>query len=229
MKKLLLILVALLWTVSAYTQTEKGRMFIGGSLGVSGSSNSYVDTLNNQKINSWRVQVNPGFGGFIKNNLAIGANLNFGINNYTQKYEYALGRYEQTLKDNSLNIGAEAFIQYYKKIVPNFFVFIRGSLAYNHEAEKREVSTTDPYYVYTINDPAVQHIAGNDISINFTPGLVYFITPKLGIQATFGNLYYKYSMSKNTSLPYEHNNSSSSFALNLNPSTFSLGLNYYFK
>ncbi len=225
MKKLLLILVALLCTVSVYTQTEKGRMFVGGYLNLSTSSQASNDTLNNDKYSSFGFQINPGFGYFIKNNIAIGGNLNFGIDNSSQDFEYSgLMPNTTTYKNNNLTIGADIYAQFYKKIVPNFFVFITGSVDYMHEAQKVESSNSNPNYT---NPYPIQHHQVNDITISIFPGLVYFITPKLGIQTSFGNLHYTYSMNKNTTLTYDHS-SSSTFGLSFRPSSFSFGMNYYF-
>ena len=66
----------------------------------------------------------------------------------------------------------------------------------------------------------------NDVSakLELTPGLVYFITPKFGIEGTMGSLSYQYSgiSLKGDSGGYNY----SSFTLNL--SNYYLGLNYYF-
>jgi len=62
------------------------------------------------------------------------------------------------------------------------------------------------------------------VGLELTPGLVYFITPKFGIEGTMGSLSYQYSgiSLKGDSGGYNY----SSFTLNL--SNYYLGLNYYF-
>ena len=62
------------------------------------------------------------------------------------------------------------------------------------------------------------------VGLELTPGLVYFITPKFGIEGTLGSLAYEYRGIKLKGYPEAFKN----YNVNLNLSNYYLGLNYYF-
>lgn len=228
MKKILLVLIALFTIVTCYSQTEKGKKFIGGQLNLSNNTYSYLDTLYKSNRNSFGFQIVPNFGYFIKDNFAIGVNVNFGVSNTTQNQEQQYLPTKTTSKSNSISYGGGGFARYYKKITDNFFFFANGEVSYIYQTQKFVYSNNDPNYVYPTSDPANQEVQTNSISFDVNPGLVYFVTPKLGIQTTFGDIYYNNSTSKNISLLFDNHRNVNDYGINLNISTFYLGLNYYF-
>jgi len=229
MKKAILISMAILAMMTCYSQTQKGKMFIGGQFNLSGNTNSSQDTLYKFDVSSFGVQIYPGMGFFVVNNFAIGYDLKLGMSDETQTYENpAQALSKSTTKSNTINIGAGVFARYYKKIVDRLFFFANGEVSYIYEDQKLKYSNDDPNYIYSTSNPANQKVNGNTIAAVINPGLVYFVTSKLGVQFAFGNLHYTNSISKNKSLLYDNHENASNYGISLNLSTLSLGLNYYF-
>jgi len=227
MKKCFLVLLTVCAIRVSYSQTEKGKMFIGGQVSLSGSSQSHIDTSYKSENNTVGFSIAPNYGYFIKDNFAIGATINFGVSNSTQNTSYT-SPITYTNKSNTLSYGIGGFANYYVNITDNFKFYFNGGVNYLYSTQNTKHSNNDPYYFYSPRNPENQEIQTNAISFSIAPGLVYFVTPKLGIQTTFGNINYNYSSSKNKSLLHDNHTNISSYGANLNPSTFSLGLNYYF-
>lgn len=221
--------MAILAMMTCYSQTQKGKMFLGGQFNLSGSTNSNEDTLYKYDLSSFGFQIYPGMGFFVVNNFAIGYDLKFGMSDETQTYEnpgQALS--QSTTKSNTLSIGAGVFARYYKKIVDRLFFFANGEVSYMYQDQKLKYSYADPNITFSSSNPANQKVQGNTISAVINPGLVYFVTSKLGVQFAFGNLHYTNSTSKNKSLLFDNHNNAGNYGISLNLSTLSLGLNYYF-
>lgn len=226
-----ILLCALLFLVgfSAQSQTEKGRMFIGGQVSFSGSNDTSSDTLNSSTTDYFQVNIIPGFGYFIRDNFALGADINFLYTNDTRNYNYPHQiPSEETMKARRLGIGGDIFASYYAKIVSGLYLTATAQAGYRHQSTTNERSSNDTSYVYPPEYPAKQTINSNQFSISVTPGLAYFITPKIGIHGSFGNLYYTYSASENISLSNDNKSHSNSYGVNLNLSTLYFGLSYYF-
>jgi hypothetical protein len=226
MKKSFFILFAVCFMQTAYSQTEKGKMFIGGQFSLGGSTNSGLDSLTTNNSNVVTFSISPNLGYFIKDNLAIGVSLNLGNTGETQNYQNSqnIPPYKTTYNYNYTSYGIGLFVRQYYNITGNFRFYLNGGINYSYQTTKLTNTYTDPY----ANDPTIQENHANNFSINITPGLVYFITPKIGIQTTFGGLNYSYSISTIPNVSYDNHSYSSNYGLNLNISSFALGLNYYF-
>jgi len=182
MKKAVLISMALLTIITCYSQTKKGNNFLGGQISLHGNTNSNLDTSYKSDIKSFGLQLNPGYGHFIKDNFAIGFNLNFGISDETRKSEYPNQiPSKREIKSNLISYGIGGFTRYYKKIVDKFYFYLNGEVSYTYQIEKMVNSNNDPNYVFTTYYPANQNVQTNIISIQIAPGVVYFVTSKLGI------------------------------------------------
>lgn len=222
MKKAVLVLMTIFIIVTGFSQTEKGKKFIGGRIFLNGSSSSSSDTLFKNGTNTFAIQIVPNYGYFIKDNLAIGANINFGINNSSSYWEYPNTNFKESFKSNSNSYGIGGFARYYKKITDNFLFFINGGVSYSYGTGRKEQIT----YSFPTGPP-IQEIQTNTISFVGYPGLVYFITPKLGIEGSISSFNYNFSSSKNKTLLNDNLTKSSAYGINLNPISF--GLCYYFQ
>lgn len=220
MKKALLISMTIFTITTAYSQIGKGNKFIGGRINLYGNNDSHSDTVSNYNSRNFSTYIIPNIGFFIKDNFAVGANLQLGIINNSSYTEYSNQIPSKTgNKYNSISYGIGGFARYYKKITDNFLLFVNGGVSYAYQT-KKIVSTNS---IFPNNEPfeAIQQ----SVSVAVSPGLVYFITPKLGIESSFGNLNYTYSSSKNKK-PINENVNSSQYGINLNYLAF--GLSYYF-
>jgi hypothetical protein len=229
MKKSLLVLIAIFTITTCYSQTKTGSKLIGGEFNLGGYTNSNLDSLYKYDRNYLGFQIVPCFGYFIKDNFAIGVNFNFGITDANDKNTHTdYTPTETTVKTNSISYGGGGFARYYKKIADKFFFYANGDIAYTYQVQKSDYTTSNPNYVYPSSSPAHQEVQYNIISVDINPGLVYFATPKLGIHTAFGEIYYTNSTSKNISLHFDNHYNYSNYGINLNMTTFYLGINYYF-
>jgi hypothetical protein len=230
MKNVLFVLLLVFAGLIGYSQTEKGTMFIGGGINFSGNSDVNLDTVTRYDICSYGVNIHPDFGYFVKDNLAIGVMLNLGYssskNSYDRKYPNTSN---QTDNRTSYMVGAGFFGNYYIKISEHFDFLINGevSFAYNTSVLKR--STSDTSNQYNALYPEKTDNRGYTAGVSFSPGVVWFINPKLGIQASFGRLYYNYSYSKDHNVDFDNYDKSSNYGVSLNLSTLYFGFAYYFK
>jgi hypothetical protein len=222
MKKYFLILLTACAIQAGYSQTEKGKMFIGGSFNLYGNTHSRLDSSYKYDYDRIGFTIAPNFGYFIADNLATGAFINLGFVKSNQTEDYMNRRTYSSMnnyKSNLLSLGLGGFMRYYINITDKFKFFANGNINYQFQSDKR---------TYQNNYPTNQTEESNNISINISPNFVYFVTPKLGIETSFGNIYYDYSSSKNKSVSYDNHDNSSDYGVNLSLSSFYLGLNYYF-
>lgn len=109
MKKIFVTALGLFMMTAAFSQTQKGNVLIGADLSNIG--------LNFQKGNTqFSLNINPKVGWFVKDNLAVGADVNFGLN--TQKgattFAYgvgAFGRKYYGAETNNLARTAKWFLE----------------------------------------------------------------------------------------------------------------------
>lgn len=228
MKKALLVSMTIFTFINGFSQTEKGRKFINGQISLSGNNNYSGGAVGSNKYNSSSLafQFVPNVGYFIKDNFAVGANLSFGVSNSTQEVEYPNQTPVETFyKSNSISYGIGGFARYYKKITDKFLFLTNGGVSYIYQTQKVDNSNN---YFHPTGSPSVQTVQTNSFSVVITPGIVYFVSPKFGIETNFGNINYQNSSSKNLTLPSDAPSKSNKYGINLSVSTFFLGLNYYF-
>ena len=182
------------------------------------STSSYYDTSGLTRSNKdYKFSITSNYGYFIKDNIAIGVNLNFST---ATTHIDLIDPPDPSYYNNATDLiyGGGAFIRYYKKIIGNLNLTFTGKLGYNYEDLKNNyVSTTsNTEYKTEIYNAAI------------IPGLVYFISPKFGIETTFGNLSYTYTNYKDNLSTSGTHSSNGDLQLNFTFSTFQFGLSYYF-
>ena len=118
MKKIILsqLLISILFIANSFGQTEKGSFLLGGNGSL--SLTTYRSSIN--MISHKIININPNFGYFIKDNLAIGIktplylegnnsdifSLSFGINAFSRYY---FAKTEKTSFFGSANYGLNTF------------------------------------------------------------------------------------------------------------------------
>jgi len=209
---------------------SKGKILVGGQLSFGGSDNSTLDTLQKYDLKNSSFQFNPNFGYFIKDNLAVGLSMNLGYSTSSQTYENSYNNTitKTTSTTNGLSYGFGVFARQYLKIADKFMFYINESVSLILSNNETKRTNSDAGYNFSSNYPATEENKKNDINLSVTPGLIYFLTPKLGLQTSFGNIYFNKSNSTDKNLNFDNHNNSSNYGINLNSSTFYLGLNYYF-
>lgn len=116
-----------------------------------------------------------------------------------------------------ITYGIGGFVNYYVPIVEklNFLLNSLGS----YINLKFENEFTDPKFDFDQN--------ANGFEIRVSPGLIYFVSPKLSLQTKFADLHY--SSIKTTQTGSTKTIKSSDFGIDADTSSLFIGLNYYFK
>lgn len=209
MKKLLLITLLIANTIYAQEKKEKANILkntwlIGGKISLNATN---AETTNNNTINTYEtygIVLNPEIGFTIKNNLVIGLGLGYEYykNENTDAFNFSTSR------------NVFSITPYIKKFVPintNLLFSLKGEVKFSMDENKNSDSTN--FY------------SSNSIFIGFRPGITYFLSKRISLDANIGSIGYShFNRELNT---YNESNKSNSFNLNLNSSDFLFGFTYY--
>jgi hypothetical protein len=202
MKKAIFFALTILTIMPGFSQSENRKMFIGGWLNFythteSSSTGGNAVTGNSSTSLTFR----PDIGFYLSKNLVIGATINLGF------YSSHNDLYENSDNTN-LHTGIGAFVRRNYEITDKLLFYVSAGAD----------------YAYEFNLPVETFNTGRgNISVALTPGLIYFLTPKLGIEASFGNIHLNYSRRKGV----DYKNENWDFGFDVNPGSLSIGLNYY--
>ena len=209
MKKLLLSAITLLFVFSAASaQTGKGHKYLGGSFNFSYDEDGTVQNINygsgvtqyyNYKITNFNFS--PEFGFFLSDKWTIGIQPGYSRVSGTETSNFFSGtntanNYSYTSKYHTDIIGLAINLRYYCMF-------------------------NDKFGIYPQIGVSSSHIANNFTNGHFAafagPNVVFFPSPKVGLNMGFGNLSYQYN--------YLSHGSFINASLNNN---FNFGVNYYF-
>jgi hypothetical protein len=114
MRFLLCCLLLFVFT-SAFSQIEKGRLSIGGSILSGGRSRTTVKTVNNFGTTVWEIQntnvtFTPAAGKFLTDNFLLGVSMNASLVN--TKYK-SVNLFGSSAKSNSLTLSIGPYAQYF--------------------------------------------------------------------------------------------------------------------
>ena len=223
MKKKHFIIALVLISVQGYAQLNKNKFML------SGRGNYYTNrsNQNNDAATSLRaenkdsrgaLQLNIGYT--FSNNIAVGiiggfeknkeSSTNFYTNNYFETKEVIRQSY---------NTGV--FARYTRMISESKFGFF-------FELDNTYIWGRDNFRsIYFPNPTNTDNYAVkmHGFKSELIPGLVYFISNKLSIEATFGNISYATTV---YNWPLKHDRNDAQFNVNFSTSTFFLGLTFYF-
>jgi len=143
-------------------QTQKGNVMVGANMA------NILGTFSSD-ANSFQFNLTPKAGWFIKDNLALGAEVNLGIK--TTKYD------NTDTKVTDLTYGIGAFGRYYITDESIEFskrarFFLEASAGFNGTNSKTKVA-----------DGSSSSINNNGLGLGFGPGLAFFITPNVALEA----------------------------------------------
>ncbi|WP_303318025.1 outer membrane beta-barrel protein [Flavivirga abyssicola] len=190
---------------------EKGTFNIGGKASFSFSNYENEDDIPKDKYSEFGIT--PNFGYALKNNLIIGLGVGY---SYGESENYRINnsivhRYDATFNRFSI-------FPYIKKYFPlgnKLTLFLQGEVNYSENKTKRSNSE----FLNNNDDSRNTFFAG------FRPGITYFLSKKLALEANLGSLGYnkaKHNYGSNNS------NKSESFNFNLNSSNLQFGVSYFF-
>lgn len=205
----------------AFAQFSKGQVFLGGSLSASlfnndipATANSYSNSTKNNTLT-----LLPLVGVFLNQKIAIGGGVGYTASytesNHTNSYYDAnnnLITVPAFQKDWGKGIYISSFARYYIPISPSFYFAALGQINF-FRANFKSVQNTGTQEI-------TQEQPSYSIGLTLKPVLIFFPSPKWGIEASVGSLGYLYQRH----LP----NVSSANSVSLSAGTFSFGLAYYF-
>jgi hypothetical protein len=159
-----------------------------------GSDNSkYID-----------IGAEPAFGFFVANNFSI--NFAIGFDFSSEKYPYLTGSYESTNNTFSFSPFFKFHFPVSEKFgfnLPIYFKYAMGTQKTKYDGSSE--NTRDL----------------NTLAAGIKPGIYYFVSDHVALQANFGNL--GYSVTQYTS----PNTKDDQFQANFNFSSFNIGLGFY--
>jgi hypothetical protein len=219
MKTSLVCFAMLLTGLHAYSQTGKGSIMLGGSVGYNSSTNKTTNSVisSNDRSTSYRtVSFNPSIGYFIMNNFVAG--LNIELNQNRSVYEY--GRPLQSLGKQTYTqqiTGLGLFATKYFMLNPTFG-FYAGINAGSGRSKYKQ-TTIDGGGNSTSTDSK-----GSSMNANMNGGVAYFPTKHIGLQAGIGNIGWAQSTTNDDNGKYTY----SGFNASISAITFQFGLYYFF-
>lgn len=181
MKKVSLLTLVFIFVAAAssFAQTSAGTLFFGGGLGFSTSNSKVTTKLGNTTITSdgpqrTDVSVVPGVGYFIADKLAIGLDASFTTG--SDKVTEPNGDYE---KNSETNIGFTPYVRKYFMLSDNFG--LTGTLGIGVGFGSSKIEEKDGNTTTTVDGPK-----STTLEFGLTPGIVFFPTNKIGLEANFG-------------------------------------------
>ncbi|MGZ3750527.1 MAG: hypothetical protein ACXVB0_12840 [Mucilaginibacter sp.] len=193
---------------SASAQIDKGSHYMGGSLYFNYDGGPGTTTVYNfptgftnytvSKLSTF--QVSPEFGYFLSKKWAIGIQPNYSRSSGTEtnvftSYTDATRDYTSVDTYHIDVVGLTVNLRYYCMLTDKIGIFPQFGLSSQND---------------------LKNFSNGEITFLATPNIVFFATPKLGINMGFGNLKY--------ATDYHFNYSYVNLGFN---NAFSFGLNYY--
>jgi len=213
--------------VSGFAQTSAGTLFFGGGLGF-GASNSKTTasgggtTTTKDGPKSSQFSIVPGVGYFIADKLAVGLDLSFSTSSNKTPYDGINSQPGDYNKTSGTVISFTPYVRQYLMLSDNFgFTGTFGvgvGFGSSKREEKRGSTTT------TTDGPKT-----TTLEVGITPGIVFFPTNKVGLEANFGFVGFSSETTKSKSGNNELKLTDTSFGFGANSiqPTFSLGFRYY--
>lgn len=226
-----LILVLISFSLFLNAQIPKGTKMIGTRLNYNQykSDNSTVGNAGT----TTNVNTNKGFSGlvnggyFIKDNLVVGLVVGYG--NQFSEYSNTTPGMNSTSNSNSSSsttFSVGLYGRIYKMMKDNKIGFF-GNMDVLYSSGK---SNTE--YVYSNNLYVNTQTSKGDItgySLSLSPGVVYFITDRIGLEASYGNLSFRNQTTEST---YNDGRTGTDIVnginFNFSVSSLNVGVNFYF-
>jgi hypothetical protein len=215
MKKTYLLVGLVFIACCVQAQIKKGTILLGGNLSASTTSSSPAPGNDSYKANS--IYVSPSYGRAIKDNLVLGADLNF---------TYAKSG-PNNVPNQTNGIGAGVFLRKYKNLGGGFYIFGQSRVGFDFvDQQSNFPSSTGNTFVHSDQKQLA-------IGASFFPGISYAINPRWQLETSLPNfLVLQYAHVKQSSEDGTLSSDGSSSSVSLSSSlsstyTFSVGLRYF--
>lgn len=203
----------------AQSAIKAGTVALSGSINFTqnkeeGTSNSNYSGTSTYTFTNKVFNFNPGISYFVADNLAIGAEATWGIQETSVKYGGSYGVSYRT--SSSLQVGP--FARYYHMLTDQFG--FTGTLGAGYERNSQPVNTNTNGPLFNLN--ATGFYAG------FTPGLIFLPIPRLGLGASIGGLSYNRLSVKPDNSTNNYDDTISTFGANFGLAQLTFSGTYFF-
>lgn len=222
------IAVLLLISIHSFAQLNKNRVMISGRGNVytdktvdNHISGSTYDTYNTEKNFNGNVYLNAGY--FLSNNFAIGGIVGFGKNTYNRDYTYLVTDhvFQETI---SKSYTTGIFARYNHMIRQSKFgLFFELDNTYSW-GNLDDKSTT--YSNNTAPNIKKSKEKSNTFKVGLIPGLMYFVTNRLSIETSIGDISYSSVVTKDQ-LQQSNVLKNNQFNADFSMATVYFGLTFY--
>ena len=179
MRNLFTVAVAILFaSLTGFAQQARGKWLIGGGIESSSINSTTTNPTRENKFS--QLSINPKVGYFFADRWAVGLGLGYAFQNQ---------------KDSALYKGrgynAAVFVRYYQPIGEKLALFGElNGIGYGAGNVTRTF----------VGSSLTQESTYRNFSVGafIRPGIVYFITPKIGLETSFNGLSLGYFNNKNT-------------------------------
>lgn len=224
MKKILLSisLLATSITVAQNNETpkpsiEKGTWVVNTNINYyNRESDIEIDTEYSNKTKSTHFSFTPNIGYLITNNLEVGIGTGIGFSE--SESESTRDDVSGDTKSNNYYIRVSTYIKGYKPINDKLFLFLKGELSYSNQNQNYSYYNSD-IESYNNNDSK-----SNNYFIGIRPGVTYFMSKRIAMEFSLGNLGYTKYIHESENAKTTNN----SFSINLFDSAYRFGIAYYF-
>ncbi len=219
MKKTIFAILLLVGMATQGQAQEKGRLWIGGSIGFSSGDTDVVyidnDAETSQKSNSYSIQ--PELGYAFSNHWAVGIRLGVGLGK-TSSSQWA-DELERKSERKSKDFEIAPFVRYTCLNWRRINVFVDGGLVYRRYSDNNEEGDYE------------NHFTANRFGIFVQPGFSFRLSPCIALtgRMDFFNAYYEKGETDKTT--YSDRDTKQIYAdLNspFNLGKFTVGLNFSF-
>ncbi|MEQ9300154.1 MAG: hypothetical protein RIF33_16390 [Cyclobacteriaceae bacterium] len=221
MKHSFTIIFLLSLSISSYAQFEKGGKQVGGVLSAfqNQSKNGFTTSdgfIRSTESTVTEIQILPRLGFFVNDNISVGFGLGYSRIS-SSSTQVAVN--EQTFDTKSVTSTLQVvfFSRFHKSISDDFSFFIQPTATGSFGSS-----------LVGTDDPLEADVLGYGIGVS--PGFVFMVSEKFGLEATFGRLGY----SRQTQTFEESDtddaikNINTNYGIDISLRTFELGLQYYF-
>ncbi|MCT4645313.1 MAG: hypothetical protein N4A74_10035 [Carboxylicivirga sp.] len=203
MKNLIVTLTLTLIMSSAHAQFQKGMKEVGGSFLYSTDKREHNYNSNSSESETKTLNLNPKFGYFITNSSVLGLGFSYNFDESSNDGEVI---------DESKSYAFNPYYRNYQKIAAKFYYTSTINLLIGFGNTK------------TNND---QTYDLNQFKISFNPGICYFLSEKVAIRTSLGEIAYhqnKLEGDDNEKIKSEYKGVDFNFGL----SHLSFGATYFF-
>ncbi|MDX1904263.1 MAG: outer membrane beta-barrel protein [Thermonemataceae bacterium] len=223
MKKITFLAIALFVAsaVTSFAQTTKGTVYLGGGLGftTSSSKNKFEGggvTVESDGPKSTTFSLVPGVGFFVADKLALGLDLSLDFGS-TKIFDG-----DDEIKNSYNQISFTPYVRKYFMMGDNFG--FTGALGLGVGFGSSKLETSSGGVTVSADGPKT-----TSFQFGVVPGLVFFPTSKVGLEASFGFVGASIISSKQDTAGGTDKSTTTEFGLSANSitPTFSFGFRYY--